>query len=149
MICIGFSEIPFYFAQRVDLRELLMSAALRLEAGERPRFGATGAEDTAATVTDLAARFDGRDLFQRLAAIQAHIAGRIVFPTSFGLEDQAIAHAILSQGLAIDIVTLDTGRLFPETHEVWAETERRYGARIAAFVPLANSVDALTARQGQ
>ncbi len=125
-----------------------MSAVLRLDAGERPRFGATGAEDTAAVVTDLAARFDGLDLFQRLGAIQAHIAGRIVFTTSFGLEDQAIAHAILSQGLAIDIATLDTGRLFPETHEVWAETERRYGARIAAFVPTEGSVTALIDRQG-
>ena len=26
------------------------------------------------------------------------------------------------------MATLDTGRLFPETYEVWAATERRYGA---------------------
>jgi phosphoadenosine phosphosulfate reductase len=127
-----------------------MSEVSQLDAGKRSHFAAVA--DTAATaakVTVLAAHFDGLDLFQRLAAIRANIAGRIVFTTSFGLEDQAIAHAILSQRLIIDIVTLDTGRLFPETHEVWAETERRYGARITAFAPAANSVDALIARQGR
>jgi phosphoadenosine phosphosulfate reductase len=88
------------------------------------------------------------DLFQRLAAIRTQIPGRLVFTTSFGLEDQAIGHAIFSQGLAIDVVTLDTGRLFPETHDVWAETERRYGIRVKAFVPAQKKVEALVARQG-
>jgi phosphoadenosine phosphosulfate reductase len=127
-----------------------MSEVLQLDVGKRLHFqAATVTEDGAVKIADLMACFNGLDLFQRLAAIRAHIAGSIVFTTSFGLEDQAIAHAILSQGLTIDVVTLDTGRLFPETHEVWAETERRYGARITAFVPTANNVDALIARQGR
>lgn len=88
------------------------------------------------------------DLFERLAAVRDEVAGRIVFTTSFGLEDQAIAHAILVQGLAIDIVTLDTGRLFPETHQVWADTERRYGRRIHAVVPERVEVEAFVARHG-
>ncbi len=96
----------------------------------------------------LAARFASLDLFQRLAAIRAAVAGKIVFTTSFGLEDQAIAHAIFAQSLTIDIVTLDTGRLFPETLEVWAETERRYGARIVSFAPTNDELAALIARQG-
>src|ERR1700724_4499339 len=65
-------------------------------------------------------RFPALDLFERLAAIRAQIPGRVVFTTSFGLEDQAIAHAIFSQSLAIDVVTLDTGRLFAETFHLWA-----------------------------
>jgi phosphoadenosine phosphosulfate reductase len=71
-----------------------------------------------------------------------------VFTTSFGIEDQAIAHAIFAQGFAIDVVTLDTGRLFPQTYELWAQTERRYGRRIHAFNPDRASVEALVARQG-
>jgi phosphoadenosine phosphosulfate reductase len=74
--------------------------------------------------------------------------GPIVFTTSFGLEDQAIAHAIFTARLAIDIVTLDTGRLFPETHQVWAETEQRYGQRIRALSPEHRSVEAWVARHG-
>jgi len=93
-------------------------------------------------------RFPALDLFERMAAIRAQIAGRVVFTTSFGLEDQAIAHAIFAQALAIDVATLDTGRLFPETYEVWAETERRYGVRVLAFAPEHRAVEALIGGQG-
>jgi phosphoadenosine phosphosulfate reductase len=88
------------------------------------------------------------DLFERLAAARTAIGGPLVFTTSFGLEDQAIGHAILSQGLDIDVVTLDTGRLFQQTHDVWAETERRYGRRIRAIVPDRPQLEALVERQG-
>ena len=93
-------------------------------------------------------RFPALDLFERLAAIRSEIPGRLVFTTSFGLEDQAIAHAIFAQALAIDVATLDTGRLFPETYDVWAETERRYGVRVLAFAPEHRAVEALIAGQG-
>lgn len=102
----------------------------------------------AAKVEALAAALAPLDLLGRLAAIRAKLTGRIVFTTSFGLEDQAIAHAIFSQSLAIDVATLDTGRLFPETHEVWAETEQRYGRRVVAFAPSHGSLEALIAQQG-
>src|SRR6185503_7076457 len=102
-----------------------------------------------ATAADhLAVALRPLDLFQRLALLRAHVPGRIVFATSFGLEDQAIAHAALSQGLDIAAVTLDTGRLFPETHAVWAETERRYGIRVAGIVPERDDVEALLHEQG-
>src|ERR1700729_640776 len=93
-------------------------------------------------------RFPALDLFQRRAAIRSEIPGRLVCTTSFGLEDQAIAHAIFAQALAIDVATLDTGRLFPETYDVWAETERRYGVRVLAFAPEHRAVEALIAGQG-
>ena len=94
------------------------------------------------------AEFARFDLPGRLAAVRAHISGRIVFTTSFGLEDQAIGHAIFMQGLPIDVVTLDTGRLFPETHAVWAETERRYGVIIRSIHPDHRSLEQLVAAQG-
>ena len=96
----------------------------------------------------LAAAAPSLNLFQRVAAVRTAIDGVLVFTTSFGLEDQAIGHAILSQGLDIDVVTLDTGRLFPQTHEVWAETERRHGRRIRAIVPDRPQLEALVERQG-
>jgi phosphoadenosine phosphosulfate reductase len=88
------------------------------------------------------------DLPQRLAVLRSTVTGRIVFTTSFGIEDQAIAHAIYAQALAIDVVTLDTGRLFPQTYELWAQTERKYRRRIHCFNPDRVSVEALVARQG-
>ena len=88
------------------------------------------------------------NLIKRLATIRTVMRGRIVFTTSFGIEDQAIAHGIFSHGLEIEVVTLDTGRLFPETYELWTRTERRYGRRILAFYPDHASVEALVGRQG-
>jgi phosphoadenosine phosphosulfate reductase len=96
----------------------------------------------------LAEGFAGLGLEERLAAARAAIPGRLVFTTSFGLEDQAISHAIFAQDLAIEVMTFDTGRLFPETHEVWAETERHYGRRIQALVPERRSVESWVAQHG-
>ena len=105
-------------------------------------------EALAAAGKQLADTFDRRSLEERLAAARAAIAGRLVFTTSFGLEDQAISHAIFTQDLAIEIVTFDTGRLFPETHQVWAETEQHYGQRIQALVPERLGVEAWVAQHG-
>jgi phosphoadenosine phosphosulfate reductase len=85
---------------------------------------------------------------ERLARLRAEIEGRVVFTTSFGLEDQAITHLLHEHGVDLDVVTLDTGRLFPETYELWAETERRYGLRIRAFYPENIELEALVAKQG-
>ena len=106
------------------------------------------AESAPDAVACLVGQLPSLDLFKRLAAIRACIPGRIVFTTSFGLEDQAIAHAAYSQQLDIEVATLDTGRLFAETHEVWSETEKRYGVRVRAFAPESSDVEALVARHG-
>lgn len=99
-----------------------------------------------------AALLDGRfgelSVSERLAAVRAEIRGRVVFTTSFGLEDQALAHLVFTAGLDIEVATLDTGRLFPETHALWAETERRYGKRIRCFMPDGAAVESLVAQQG-
>lgn len=86
----------------------------------------------------------------RLTHARANSTGRLVFTTSFGLEDQLLTHLIVEAGLDTEVafVTLETGRLFPEVHDLWAETERRYGIAIQAFVPDAPSVEALVAEQG-
>jgi phosphoadenosine phosphosulfate reductase len=96
----------------------------------------------------LAGAFAALDLDERLDAAHAAVPGRLVFTTSFGLEDQAISHAIFTQDLAIEVVTFDTGRLFPETHQVWAETEQRYGRRIQAILPERRGVEEWVARNG-
>jgi phosphoadenosine phosphosulfate reductase len=88
------------------------------------------------------------DLMKRLATLRRVVRGRIVFTTSFGIEDQAIGHAVFAQDLDIDVATFDTGRLFQETYELWSRTERRYGRRIRAFCPDRASVESLVAHQG-
>jgi phosphoadenylyl-sulfate reductase (thioredoxin) len=97
-----------------------------------------------------AARLDGllRDLppGQRMARLAREIEGRTVFTTSFGLEDQVILHLIVEHGLDFEIVTLDTGRLFPETYDLWAKTERKYGRRVRALYPQQANLEAMVQR---
>jgi phosphoadenosine phosphosulfate reductase len=87
-------------------------------------------------------------LGERLTIARSVLEGRIRFTTSFGLEDQVITHAIFTAGLDIEVVTLDTGRLFPETYELWAQTEEKYERRIKAFAPNGELVEKLVEDQG-
>ena len=90
----------------------------------------------------------GQSPADRLRALRESIEGRIVLTTSFGIEDQLIAHHVFSEGLAIEVVTLDTGRLFPSTYTLWQDTEEKYGVRIRSFHPQAESVAAMVADSG-
>lgn len=85
---------------------------------------------------------------ERLASLRAAVGGRILFTTSFGLEDQALAHMIFTRGLDIEVATLDTGRLFPSTYKLWQETEERYGQRIRSYHPDARALAAWVAEAG-
>jgi phosphoadenosine phosphosulfate reductase len=97
---------------------------------------------------DLLPLVAGADPGQRLAALRAAVSGRIVFTTSFGIEDQVLTHLIAAAGLEIDFATLDTGRLFPSTLETWKRTEARYGIEIEAFRPDPEAVAAYVATSG-
>ncbi|HEY9552536.1 phosphoadenylyl-sulfate reductase [Allosphingosinicella sp.] len=87
------------------------------------------------TLFDALGRIGGERPAERLEALREAVPGRIVFTTSFGLEDQALAHLIFKGRLDIEVVTLDTGRLFPSTYKLWADTEERYGVRIRSYHP--------------
>jgi phosphoadenosine phosphosulfate reductase len=97
---------------------------------------------------DLGSTLTPLSLDERLTRMRAEIAGRIVFTTSFGREDQLILHVLQRHRLAVEVVTLDTGRLFPETYQVWMANERRYGIRIGAVYPRHEAVESLIAAQG-
>jgi phosphoadenosine phosphosulfate reductase len=104
--------------------------------------------NSAALTARLTEQCQRLDLPKRLITARRAISGRIVFTTSFGIEDQAITHAIFASGLDIDVVTLDTGRLFPETLEVWAATERHYGRQIRGLSPDRTNLEKLIERDG-
>jgi phosphoadenosine phosphosulfate reductase len=72
---------------------------------------------------------------EALELLSSGFPGQVVFSTSFSIEDQVVAHEILSARLPIQIFTLDTGRLFAETYSVWTSTNEKYGTRIEAYYP--------------
>jgi phosphoadenosine phosphosulfate reductase len=92
--------------------------------------------------------FASLSLPQRVLAIRDSFSGPLVFTTSFGLEDQALTHAIAQAGIEVRLATLDTGRLFPETYDLWAETEAHYGVRIEGFTPDHARLEALVSEIG-
>ncbi len=101
-------------------------------------------------IADAAALNDtlsGLDLAGRLSLV-ASLGGRAVFTTSLGIEDQVISAVIGSQRLPIDVVTLETGRLFPETVALIAETEERFDMKIRRFHPEQADIDAYAAKYG-
>jgi phosphoadenylyl-sulfate reductase (thioredoxin) len=114
-------------------------------AGHRRDTGGDGLGGQAARLSNLLAALHPAE---RLKRFRAEVPGRLIFTTSFGLEDQAILHMLHEQALDIDVVTLDTGRLFPETYALWAETERRYGRRIRAVYPRHESLEGLIEKFG-
>jgi phosphoadenosine phosphosulfate reductase len=92
--------------------------------------------------------FVGTDAAGRLAALREAASGRIVFTTSFGLEDQVLTHLIVAAGLPVEFVTLDTGRLFPEVYALWAGTEARYGIVIRPFYPRNDALELFVRQNG-
>jgi len=61
--------------------------------------------------------------------------GRVAFATGFGAEGCVVVDLIARDRLPIDVFTLDTGLLFPETYELWRQLEARYGITIRAVRP--------------
>jgi len=60
---------------------------------------------------------------------------KLTFATGFGAEGCVMIDLIARAGLPIDLFTLDTGVLFPETYELWRRLEVRYGVTIRAVRP--------------
>jgi len=84
---------------------------------------------------------------QILQWVEKHI-GRPVFASSLGQEDQVILHLIAVHQLNIPVITLDTGRLFPETYNLIAETESRFGVKVRVLFPDAQEVETMVAEEG-
>jgi phosphoadenylyl-sulfate reductase (thioredoxin) len=59
----------------------------------------------------------------------------ITFATGFGVEGCVLIDLIARRNLPIDIFTLDTGLLFPQTYALWEQLERRYRITIRPVRP--------------
>ena len=90
----------------------------------------------------------GKSILEKLEFLVEKYVGKIVFTTSFGYEDQVITDMIFRNGLPVEVVTLDTGRMFEETYKVFRSTLERYGKPIKAFFPPADKVEKLLNEKG-
>jgi phosphoadenosine phosphosulfate reductase len=74
--------------------------------------------------------------------------GKVCFSTSFGQEDQVITDIIFKNNLPIATFTLDTGRFFQETYDVFEKTLVKYNTKIEVYFPDANNVENLVNEKG-
>lgn len=75
-------------------------------------------------------------------------AGKVVFSSSLGQEDQVITDAICKYNLGIEIFTLDTGRLFYETYDLIEKTNARYATNLKIYFPDATDVETFVSAKG-
>lgn len=90
----------------------------------------------------------GRNTEEALSLLSKNFPNKIIFSTSFGLEDQVITHIIFSKNIPIKIFTLDTGRLFPETYSVWSRTKEIYNKNISSYSPYTETIQNLVSEKG-
>lgn len=82
------------------------------------------------------------------AAVREH--GRVIYANSLGAEAMVLTDLICVHCPEIEMFSIDTGRLHPETHELLARLHARYGAalKLKWVYPDARSLEALVAHHG-
>jgi phosphoadenosine phosphosulfate reductase len=100
------------------------------------------------THQELKKELTGLKIEEQLKILAAKFHGKIIFTTSLGLEDQAITHMIFKNNIDIKVITLDTGRLFPQTYDVLALTKSKYKKTIHLYFPDYISVEKLVTEKG-
>ncbi len=77
-----------------------------------------------------------------------YFGDQLILSTSLGLEDQVITEMVLRQKKDTEVFTLDTGRLFPETYDLIARTNKHFGIRMKTYFPEADKVEKMVAENG-
>jgi len=86
-------------------------------------------------VTTAARELEGQSPTEILRCASQQFGEKLTFATGFGAEGCVIIDLIARHDLPIDLFTLDTGLLFPETYELWQRLETRYGVKIRGVRP--------------
>jgi phosphoadenosine phosphosulfate reductase len=97
---------------------------------------------------ELSDRLSQRTISENLSEIVSIFPGKVIFTTSFGTEDQVLTHIIFKKNIPIEVVTLDTGRLFPETYKLYAETLAKYGNKIKTYFPSYLDIEKMVNEKG-
>lgn len=97
---------------------------------------------------ELREQLSDKPIDERLKILEAIFNDKIIFTSSFGIEDQVITHKIFNNNLSIKVITLDTGRLFPQTYEVFSNTIIRYKKKISVYFPDYLSVENMVTEKG-
>ena len=101
-----------------------------------------------AVVASLSEKTKDFTIEETLSFLANEYPNQVVFSTSFGQEDQVITDFIGKNELPITIFTLDTGRLFQETYDVFHKTVKKYKTEIKTYFPETAAVESLLNEKG-
>jgi phosphoadenosine phosphosulfate reductase len=101
-----------------------------------------------AVVASLLEKTKDFSIEETLSFLANEYSNQVVFSTSFGQEDQVITDFIGKNELPITIFTLDTGRLFQETYDVFHKTVKKYKTEIKTYFPETAAVEGLLNEKG-
>jgi phosphoadenosine phosphosulfate reductase len=101
-----------------------------------------------AIINTLLEKTKGFSIEETLTFLANEYKDKVVFSTSFGQEDQVITALIAKNNLPITIFTLDTGRLFQETYDVFHKTLKKYKIDIKTYFPETSAVEGLLNKKG-
>ena len=87
---------------------------------------------------------------QVLSVLQQALAKfpAITFANSFGAEDMVLTDIIMREKLAIEIFSLDTGRLPAETYTLMSEVESNYQTKLKIYFPQHKTVEEYVQNNG-
>lgn len=71
-----------------------------------------------------------------------------VFANSLGAEDMVLTDLILRQKINLEIFSLDTGRLPPETYALMEAVEKYYGTRLTLYFPQHEALESYVKQNG-
>jgi phosphoadenosine phosphosulfate reductase len=97
---------------------------------------------------ELKNQLEGLRIEDQLTKLVSWFPGKIIFTTSLGIEDQVITHKIFSNNIDIKVITLDTGRLFPQTYDVLSNTIIRYNKTISVYFPEFEAIEKMVTEKG-
>jgi len=97
---------------------------------------------------DLKYRLNNLSCEEQMSMLASLFQGKVIFTTSLGIEDQVITHKIFTNNLDIKVITLDTGRLFPQTYDVFSSTIIRYKKKINVYFPESEDVEKMVTEKG-
>lgn len=93
-------------------------------------------------------QLNGMSEEDKLRMLAKIFPGKILFTTSFSIEDQVLSHMIFENDIPVDITTIDTGRLFHETYKVFNETVKRYNKKIKISFPDRKDIEGMVTEKG-
>lgn len=99
-------------------------------------------------IKQLKSSLESKSIEDQLDLLTEIFPERVLFTTSFGMEDQVLTHMIFENLIRIQVATLDTGRLFPETYKVFNETLKRYMKHIHVYFPDHEDIEKMLTSRG-